>query len=72
MLDLLQSLGEFQKVYTMVDFYRYIKTVEYLICIGFFVGFPAFYRFINNSEDSGEVKTKTLTDKNYRRFHHDR
>lgn len=61
MVDLLQSLGEFQKVYTMVDFYRYIKTVEYLICIGFYVGFPAFYRYINHRADSGEGNTKTLT-----------
>jgi hypothetical protein len=63
MLDFLQSLGEFQKVYTMVDFYRYIKTVEYLICIGFFVGFPAFYRYINNSVNSGETTTKTTASK---------
>ncbi len=63
MLDLLQSLGEFQRVYTMVDFYRYIKTVEYLICIGFFVGFPAFYRYINNREDSGKGNTKAITTK---------
>lgn len=63
MLDFMQTLGEFQKVYTMVDFYQYIKTVEYLICIGFFVGFPAFYRYINNTEDS-EDGEKTQSIKN--------
>jgi len=46
MLDLLQSLGEFRTVYTQVDFYQYIKGMEYLICIAFFIGFPAFYKYI--------------------------
>jgi len=54
MLDVLQSIGEFKTVYTMVDFYQYIKGVEYLICIGFFVGFPAFYKYINTSVDTRE------------------
>ncbi len=31
---------------TLVDFYNYIKAVEYLICIGFFVTFPLFYRYV--------------------------
>lgn len=54
MLDLLQSVGEFTTVYTMVDFYQYIKGVEYLICVGFFVGFPAFYKYINTTVDTTE------------------
>lgn len=47
MLEFMQSIGEFKSVYTLVDFYQYIKGVEYLICIAFFAGFPAFYRYIN-------------------------
>lgn len=54
MLDLLQSLGEFRTVYTQVDFYQYIKGIEYLICIAFFIGFPAFYKYINHTESTGE------------------
>ena len=54
MLDFIQSIGEFKSVYTLVDFYQYIKGVEYLICIAFFAGFPAFYRYIHT--DSGSEK----------------
>ncbi len=40
------SAGEMVKVYTLVDFYNYIKAVEYLICVAFFVTFPLFYKYI--------------------------
>lgn len=46
----LGSVGEIKEVFTLVDFYQYIKGVEYLICIAFFVGFPIFYRYINKDE----------------------
>ncbi len=52
MLDqTLQSMGEIKEVFTLVDFYQYIKGVEYLICIAFFVGFPIFYRYIHKDKD---------------------
>lgn len=44
--NLFNSIGEVVKVYTLVDYYNYIKTVEYLICIGFFFTFPPFYRYV--------------------------
>jgi hypothetical protein len=47
MEELLQRIGEFKSVNTLVDFYQYIKGVEYLICIAFFIGFPMFYKYIN-------------------------
>ena len=47
MTDLLSSIGEIRTVFTLVDFYQYIKTVEYLICIAFFVCFPSFYMYLN-------------------------
>ena len=43
----LGAVGEVKKLYTVVDYYTYIKGLEYLICVGFFVGFPIFYRYIN-------------------------
>lgn len=46
----LGSVVEIKEVVTLVDFYQYIKGVEYLICIAFFVGFPMFYRYINKDE----------------------
>lgn len=50
---LFSSVGEMREVFTMVDFYQYIKGVEYLICVAFFVGFPMFYRYINHKEEAG-------------------
>jgi hypothetical protein len=52
MSDLFTSIGQFKEVFTLVDFYQYIKGVEYLICLAFFVGFPIFYRYIHKT---GEV-----------------
>jgi len=34
-------------LHTLVDFYTHIKGIEYLICVAFFVAFPAFYSYIN-------------------------
>jgi len=48
----LSSVGQVKEVFTLVDYYQYIKGVEYLICVAFFVGFPMFYRYINKREDS--------------------
>jgi len=56
MSALFDSVGQIKSVYTLVDFYQYIKTVEYLICLAFFVGFPMFYRYMmggkGNSQDA--------------------
>lgn len=54
----LSLIGEVKEVFTLVDYYTYIKSMEYLICVAFFVGFPIFYRSINkrtekNPSDSG-------------------
>lgn len=51
MIELLQRIGEVKSVYTLVDFYQYIKGVEYLICVAFFVGFPLLYRQIHGEKD---------------------
>ncbi|SNB48079.1 hypothetical protein [Geobacter sp. DSM 9736] len=52
MSELFQSIGEIKSVYTLVDFYQYIKGVEYLICVAFFCGFPIFYRYIHKSDNN--------------------
>jgi hypothetical protein len=44
---LFNSIGEVSQVFTVVDYYQYIKGLEYLICLAFFIIFPIFYRFIN-------------------------
>lgn len=50
MESLFASIGQVKEVTTMVDFYQYIKGIEYLICIAFFCGFPAFYRYIHSDK----------------------
>ena len=53
----LSSVGEVREVFTLVDYYTYIKSMEYLICIAFFVGFPMFYRYINKKEESSTTNS---------------
>lgn len=55
MLDIFNSIGHIKSVYTLVDFYQYIKTVEYLICVAFFVGFPMFFRYLMNNKNRQEA-----------------
>ncbi len=53
-MELFNAIGHVKSVYTLVDFYQYIKTVEYLICIAFFVGFPMFYRYMMSGKKSAQ------------------
>ncbi|MFA5517149.1 MAG: hypothetical protein WDA20_12760 [Desulfuromonadales bacterium] len=46
------SVGEIREVYTLVDFYQYIKGIEYLICVAFFIGFVRFFKYINAPADA--------------------
>ena len=50
MMEWLQSIGSVREVHTVVDYYQYIKGLEYLICVGFFVGFPILWRYINSND----------------------
>ncbi len=56
MFQLLDKIGEWHSVYTLVDFYQYIKGVEYLICVAFFIAFPMFFKYLN--EKPGDVSKK--------------
>ncbi|UCF89688.1 MAG: hypothetical protein JSV70_07855 [bacterium] len=66
MLDLLRqffsSAGEMVKVYTLVDFYNYIKAVEYLICVAFFATFPLFYRHVIKTSSERESDSLKQTE----------
>ncbi len=53
----LSAVGEVKEVFTLVDYYTYIKSMEYLICVAFFVGFPIFYRYINKEEKNSSSDT---------------
>jgi hypothetical protein len=51
-----RTVGTVQEVHTQVDFYTYIKSVEYMICVAFFIGFPMLYRHLHRSTDTHEEK----------------
>ena len=50
MFEVLNSVGNVSEVFTLVDYYTYVKGVEYLICVAFFCTFPMFYRYISGSD----------------------
>ena len=50
MIQILDKIGEWHSVHTLVDFYQYIKGVEYLICVAFFIAFPMFFKYINEKQ----------------------
>lgn len=47
LVSFFNAVGQVKEVHTQVDFYTYIKSVEYMICVAFFIGFPMLYRHIN-------------------------
>lgn len=51
MIDFFLNVGQVEQIYTVVDFYTYIKGLEYLICLLLFTLFPIFYRYIHANED---------------------
>jgi hypothetical protein len=52
MSGIFSSIGHVKEVFTLVDYYQYIKGVEYLICVAFFVGFPLFYKYLHKTDDA--------------------
>ena len=50
MFEIFNSVGNVSEVYTLVDYYTYVKGVEYLICVAFFCTFPMFYRYISSGD----------------------
>ena len=56
LVQFFQSVGEMKSVYTLVDFYQYIKGVEYLICVAFFIAFVRFFKYINAPADAPEER----------------
>jgi len=51
MLDFFMNVGYVKQIYTTVDYYTYIKGLEYLLCLLFFTFFPLFYRYIHSGDD---------------------
>jgi len=44
------ATGMIKPLHTLVDYYTHIKGIEYLICVAFFVAFPAFYQYVNKEQ----------------------
>ena len=53
------ATGIVKPSHTLVDFYSHIKGIEYLICVGFFVVFPVFYKYVNGEEEKVETTIQT-------------
>jgi hypothetical protein len=51
MIDFLMNVGYVKQIYTVVDYYTYIKGLEYLICLLLFTTFPLFYRYIHGGDE---------------------
>lgn len=43
------ATGLITPLHNLVDYYTHIKGIEYLICVAFFVVFPAFYVSLNKN-----------------------
>ena len=50
------ATGMITPLHTLVDYYTHIKGIEYLICVAFFVAFPAFYVYVNKEKKATEIK----------------
>jgi len=49
------ATGMIKPLHTLVDFYTHIKGIEYLICVAFFVAFPAFYSYVSKERKQMSV-----------------
>ena len=53
-IEFFNDIGGSVRIGTLVEYYDYIKAVEYLICVGFLIVFPIFYKnFIKYNGDAG-------------------
>jgi hypothetical protein len=50
------ATGMVTPLHTLVDYYTHIKGIEYLICVAFFVAFPAFYIYVNKEKKQVKVE----------------
>ena len=50
------ATGMVTPLHTLVDYYAHIKGIEYLICVAFFVVFPAFYTYVNREKKEVKIK----------------
>lgn len=51
MIDFFMNVGYVKQIYTTVDYYTYIKGLEYLLCLLLFTVFPMFFRYIHGGDE---------------------
>ncbi len=44
------GVGMIKPMHTQVDYYTYIKGIEYLMCVYYFMTFPVFYMFLSKKK----------------------
>lgn len=45
------GVGMIKPMHTQVDYYSYVKGIEYLLCVYYFLIFPVFYMFVNHKKE---------------------
>ncbi len=48
--EFMVGVGMIKPMHTQVDYYSYVKGIEYLLCFYYFLTFPVFYIFVNNKK----------------------
>ena len=54
--EYMKAIGMVKPLHTLVDYYTHIKGIEYLICVAFFVAFPAFFKYVNKAPKKLKAK----------------
>jgi hypothetical protein len=45
------GVGMIKPMHTQVDYYTYVKGIEYLLCFYYFLIFPVFFMFVNHKKE---------------------
>ena len=56
--EFFNHIGGIVQIGTLVEYYDYIKAVEYLICVGFLIAFPIFYKNVIKYNGDAENQDK--------------
>lgn len=49
--DFMVGVGMIKPMHTQVDYYSYVKGIEYLLCFYYFLIFPVFFMFVNHKKE---------------------
>lgn len=49
--EFMVGVGMIKPMHTQVDYYSYVKGIEYLLCFYYFLIFPVFFMFVNHKKE---------------------